>query len=55
MFKYCFEKGLFWVRVFGIGFKIKNTAVHPLLFSERNKRAKGVIVGKFYIVYLPLL
>lgn len=55
MVSYHFEKGLFWVRIFCVGFKIKNTAVHPLLFSERSKRAKGVIIGKFYIVYLPPL
>lgn len=28
--------GLVWFRIFGKGFHIRDTARHPLLFSERN-------------------
>jgi hypothetical protein len=41
--------GLFWIRVFGRGFHVKDVRRHPLLFSERNGYCRRVQVGNWSI------
>lgn len=38
-----------WFRIFGFGIKWKDFTIHPLLFSERNKYSKGILVGWWYV------
>ena len=41
--------GAFWIRVFGYGFLFKDTAINPLMFSERNGYRQGVFIGRFFL------
>lgn len=50
--KFYKEKGLFWIRLFGIGFSCKDTSIHKLLFSERNGHRKGLMIGKFLFHFI---
>ena len=38
-----------WIRIFGRGIKIKDTTIHPLLFSERYGYSKGITMGKWRV------
>lgn len=38
-----------WMRVFGFGMYAKDTARHPLLFSERYGYKRGLAVGRWWI------
>jgi hypothetical protein len=49
------EKGRGWIRTFGIGFKWKDITKHPLLFSERYGKARGLQIGKYRISFLKPL
>ena len=33
---WCYGNGMFWLRIFGKGFHIRDTSKEPLRFSERN-------------------
>ncbi len=48
MFKYHYNNRLFWIRIFGFGFKIKDVRIHKLLFSERNGYSSGFKLGNYY-------
>lgn len=52
MIHWHYEKGTFWVRVFGYGIHIKDITKHRLLFSERNGYAKRIQIGKYSIKLL---
>lgn len=40
---YYYTDGLFWFRIFGYGFAVKDITKHPLLFSQRVfKRGKSL-------------
>lgn len=41
-------KGLFWIRILNKGIGIKDTTIHSLSFSQRNKYTKGFSIGKYY-------
>ena len=43
------DKGFFWIRIFGKGFVIKNTKLHPMLFSERYKYVKYIKIKNWII------
>lgn len=38
-----------YIRIFGKGLKWKDTTIHRLMFSERNKITKGLQIGKWRI------
>lgn len=40
--------GAFWIRFFGHGFLLKDTAINPLMFSERNGYRTGIFIGRFF-------
>ena len=46
------EKGLFWIRIFGYGFSIKNIDIHGYLFSERHKHGTVYIIENYIITLL---
>ncbi len=48
-----YQNRLGWFRLFGRGFKWKDTSIHGLLFGERNGYSKGIQIGKWRISYLP--
>lgn len=52
-----YTKGMIWVRFNpkGSGFFIKDTRVHNLLFSERERITKGYHIGDYYIGALKKL
>ena len=52
MMGYYYTDGLFWFRLFGVGFLVKNTKKHTLLFSERNKLVNMLIFGNYAIRFL---
>jgi len=45
-----YSTGVFWLRIFGVGFCIKNSKKTHIYFSERRKKP---LLGKYYISYLP--
>ena len=38
-------KSWFWIRIFGYGFRFKDTSIHDLTFSERYKKRKDIRIG----------
>jgi len=50
---YHISEGSFWIRIFGVGFAVKDINKHPLIFSERNGYTK--IYRLFYPYYLKFL
>jgi hypothetical protein len=46
-------RGVFWFRVFGWGLHIKDTAIHPLVFSERVGTRRKLMIGALAIGLLP--
>lgn len=42
-----------WVRLFGVGLKFKDTSIHPLIFSEKYGKHKGIQISKWHIGWLP--
>lgn len=44
--------GLFWIRVFGRGFVVKDLRQHPLLFSERYHYRRYWRVGHWMVRWL---
>ncbi len=44
-----FDDGQGWFRVLGVGLSWKNTKKHPLSFSERLGKRKGLRIGKYII------
>ena len=47
-----YSDGFFWVRVFGVGFVVKDETKHKPLFSERNKIRKSWRIGKWALMTL---
>lgn len=45
--------GLAWFRLFGVGLHVKDTRRHPLLFSEREGRARRLPLGPWSVRALP--
>ncbi len=52
IFQAYYKNQFIWVRIFGYGLKIKNTNLHPLLFSERTLN-HGLQIGIYRIGFLP--
>jgi len=46
-------KGLFWIRLFGVGFSIRNVCIYWPIFSERYGYTKLFRLGRYGIKYLP--
>ena len=47
--EWCRGRGVFWFRVFGWGLHIKDTSIHPLVFSERVGCRRKFIIGDLAI------
>lgn len=43
--KHYYMPGFWWVRLWGLGIHGKNTAIHPLTFSERHGKTRRVQLG----------
>ncbi len=41
-----------WIRIYGIGFKLKDTSIYQLTFPERYGHKKGFQLGKWRFTYL---
>lgn len=41
------DKGFWWFRIFGWGLHGKNIKLHPMLFSERNRKVKFIKIGNW--------
>lgn len=52
IFQLSTSNGYFWMRIFGLGFAIKNIRKHPLLFSQRNDLVYGFRSWKYYFQFL---
>lgn len=48
-FGYYVTRTFLWIRVFKITIAVKNTFIHPKLFSERNGYVKHLMIGKWLI------
>lgn len=46
------SKGFFWIRMFGVGFNIKNVRIHGLLFCERTGKIRYLRFGNYRLIYL---
>lgn len=49
VFSHYYEPGFYWFRIFGKGFAFKNIKKHRMLFSERNRLEKYILIGNILI------
>jgi hypothetical protein len=44
--------GFSWFRIFGYGLVIKDITIHPMIFSERMKKRRYLLIGKYLIKHI---
>jgi len=54
IFSYFYGDNFYYIRIFRIVIKIKDTKIYPMLFSERNGFIKGFKIGKWRISFLQI-
>ena len=52
IFSSCLSNKQGWFRIFGYGIKWKNILIHPMLFSERNKLNKYILIKNYLFAFL---
>jgi hypothetical protein len=52
-----YVKGLFWIRfgTDGPGISVKDTRIHPLMFSQRNNLSKFYLLGPWCFKFLDAI